>query len=129
MAQIFALADTDNLTHNLVHLRHLCHIIRGIISTEHHQVHGSHTDAIMRLQHIAVEVLLQTVVIERGVGQVDAVQTHLPVKALCDRLSKGVHHLRAALPVVDRKLDGPLLAIGLDGIVVDELQEILFLFL
>ena len=146
MAQIFALADADNLTHHLIHLRHLCHIIRGIIGTKHHQVHRPHMDAIMRLQHITVEVLLQTVVIERGIGQIDAVQTHLPVETLRDRLSKGIYHFCAALPIVDRKraiiiltdqvdgacyvqcriIDGPLLTIRLNGLVVHELQEMLF---
>ena len=79
MAQIFPLTDADYLANHLVHLRHLRHIIRRIIGTEHHEVHRPHADAIMRLQHITVEVLLQTVVIERGIGQIDAVQTHLPV--------------------------------------------------
>ena len=69
----------------------------------------------MRLQHITVEVLLQTVVIERGIGQIDAVQTHLPVKALCDGLPLGVHHLRTAFPVVDRKLSVILLTDQVDS--------------
>ena len=87
--------------------------------------------------------------IERGIGQVDAVQTHLPVETLRDRLSKGIYHFCAALPIVDRKravilltdqidgacyiqrriIDGPFLTIGLDGIIFHELQEMLLFFL
>ena len=82
--------------------------------------------------------------VERGVGQTDAVMAHLATKTLDDGLALGVDYLRRAFPVVDGKLaivvlanqvdgagnvqilivNGPLLAIGLDIVVADKTQKV-----
>ena len=101
----------------------------------------------MRLEHVAVEVLLQAVVIIGGVGQGNAVDACLARKGLDDGLSLGIDHLLAALPVVDGErtvvvaadhvdgaghvhievVDGPLLTIGVDVVVAHEAEELLLL--
>ena len=103
----------------------------------------------MALEHVTVEVLLDAVMVEGSVGQVDAVKTHLAAEGLRDRLSLRIHHLRAALPVVDGKgavivladhidgacdvqprvVDGPLLTVGTYLVVTDKAQEVLLLHL
>ena len=55
----------------------------------------------MRLEHVPVEVLLEAIVIIRGVGQGDAVEAGFIGEGLGDGLSKGVDDLLAALPVED----------------------------
>ena len=147
MTQVLRLTDAYNLADDLVHLRHLHDVIRGIVGMEHHQIHRPHLNPVMLLEHIAVEVLLHAIVVERRVGQVDAVVAHLAAKSLCDGLSLCIHHFRAALPVVDGKraivlltdqVDGacdvqfqiihrPLLPIGLNPVVADKLEEIALL--
>ena len=87
--------------------------------------------------------------VERGIGQTDAVMAHLATKTLDDGLALGVDYLRRAFPVVDGKLaivvlanqvdgtrnvqilivNGPLLAIGLDIVVADKTQEMKFFLL
>ena len=81
--------------------------------------------------------------VERGIGQTDAVMAHLATKTLYDGLALGVYYLRRAFPVVDSKLaivvlanqvdgtcnvqilivNGPLLAIGLDIVVANKTQK------
>ena len=149
MTQIIFHTSPHNLIYHLVHNRNLGYIIGGIFRTKHHQIQSLNLDTIVLLEHIAIEVLLHTVVIEYGVGQTYTVLTHPLIKGLCDRLSKGVHHLTASLPVVDGKgaialptdqvdgacdvqvfiIDGPLLAIGLDVIILNKMQELLLFFL
>ena len=82
--------------------------------------------------------------VERGIGQTDAVMAHLATKTLYDGLALGVYYLRRAFPVVDGKLaivvlanqvdgtcnvqilivNGPLLAIGLDIVVANKTQKV-----
>ena len=104
MAQVSLLADGDDLLDELVHLGHLGHIVGGEVGAEHHQIHGLDTDAVMLFEHVAIEVLLDAIMIERSIGQTDTVLTHLATKALDDGLALGVDHLRRALPVVDGEL-------------------------
>ena len=68
MPQIPLVANGDDLCHHLLHPRHLSHIIGRIVSTEHHEVHSPDLDAIVGFQHVTVEVLLKTVMIEGGIG-------------------------------------------------------------
>ena len=128
-----------------VHDGNLGHEIGGVVRTEYHETERTHPDAIVLLQHIAVEVLLQAVVIERGVWQIQASDIGLPSEGLDDGLAIGVDHLLAALPVIYGKgtvivtanhidgasdvhlqvEDGPLLAIGTDIVVANEAKELL----
>lgn len=149
VAQVALSADIDDLADHRVHDGHLGHEIGGIVRTEHHETERIDSDAVVFLKHITVEILLQTVMIERGVGQVEASDIGLAAKGLGDGLAEGVDHLLAALPVVDGEgavglatdhvdgasdvhievEDGPLLTIGADLIVANETEELLFLAL
>ena len=149
MSEVLLLTDVYDLRHDLLHPRHLHHVVGLIFRREHHEVHGPHADAIVALEHVTVEVLLDAVVVEGCVGQIDAVKTHLAAESLRDRLSQGIHHLRAALPVVDGKgavvvladhidgarnvqprvVNGPFLTVGTYLIVADKAQEVLLLHL
>ena len=142
-------ADGDDLTDDVVHDGHLGYVIGGIVWTEDYKTEGVDLDAIVLLEHIAIEVLLQTVMIIRGVGQVKASDIGLASKGFDDGLAIDIDHLLAAFPVVDGKgavgiaadhidgtchvhikiVDGPLLTIGTDLIVANETEELLLLVL
>ena len=101
MPQIPLMTEGYNLSYNFVHPGHLGHIIGRIVRTEHHEVHTPDLDAIVGFQHVAVEILLEAIMIEGCIGKVDAVETHPSTKGLHDGLPIGIHHLATPFPVVE----------------------------
>ena len=104
MPQIALLADGDDLLDKLVHLGDGNYVVGGIVGAKNYQIHCLDADAVMALEHVAIHILLDAVVIERGIGQANAVVAHLASEALYYGLALSVDHLRRALPVVDGKL-------------------------
>ena len=125
------------------------YVIGGVVGAENDEVHGLDANAIVALEHHAVEVLLDAIVIVGGVGKVQAVEGGLTAKGGDKGLALRCADFAAAFPVVDGEeavvittdeVDGsgdvqccivnrPLLAVGTDVIVVDELEELLVLTL
>ena len=93
MPKIALLADGDDLLDKLVHLGHLGYVVGGIVGAKNHQVHCLDADTVMALEHVAIHILLDAVVIERGIGQADAVVAHLASEALYYGLALGVDNL------------------------------------
>ena len=87
MTQIFFMTDGDDLLDDLVDLGHTNDHIRRIVGTEHHQIHSLDPDPVVGLKHISVEVLLDAVVIERCIGQRDAIEAPFAAKSLYHRLA------------------------------------------
>ena len=87
------LADGDDLLDELVHLGHLGYVVGGIVGAQDYQVHCLDADAVMALEHIAIHILLDAVMVERSIGQADAVVAHLASETLYYGLALGVDNL------------------------------------
>ena len=64
MSQVSLLADGDDLLDELVHLGDGDYVVGGVVGAENYQIHCLHTDAVVAFEHVAVEVLLDAVVVE-----------------------------------------------------------------
>lgn len=144
-AELVGVAESDYLGDDVVHDGNGGYAVVIVVGTQHDKVHGLDADAIMLLKHVAVEVLLEAVMVVGGVGNGDTACGGAPAEGLGDGTSGGVNDLAAALPVVDSELavivatdevdgaskvqvgieDGPLLTVGTDGVIVDEMEEML----
>jgi hypothetical protein len=88
------LADGDDLLDYLVHLGDGDCVVGGVVGAKDYQVHRLNLYAIMLFEHVAIEILLDAVVVERGVGQADAIAAHAATKGLYYGLALSVDYLR-----------------------------------
>ena len=149
MSEVAVVADGDDAADEVVHEGDGDEVVAVIFGTEYHEVQGGDTDAVVLLEHVTVEVLLDAVVIIGGVGQVQPTAVCAPAEGRDDGTALWVAHFAAALPVVDGKSavsiltdhvngscdiqvfvkDGPLLPVRANLVVVDEMEELLVLAL
>ena len=87
------LADGDDFLDELVHFGNLGYIVGGIIWAQNYQIHCLDADAIVALEHVAIHILLDAVMVERSIGQADAVVAHLASETLYYGLALGVDNL------------------------------------